>query len=350
MFVSRITPRAAASALGFLAFCGNSLGSSSTNTPVATGPKSRVVLVRDPSAVNGFKFDAAKVRVMVATGMKTLTGKPDEVAAWRVFVSSNDVVGIKVNTIGAPLQVTRHEVVDAITDGLQSAGVASTNIIVWDRFALKMSDGGYKINRDGPGPRVLSVVPDTGYDPKVFYESKLVGKLIWGDMGFGATELLSTKSHLPNLLTHTITKLINVPVLMDHDLCGLMGCLYNVSLGAVDNTRRFDAMQIGSTAPAEICAIPFVRSKLVLDIADALIGGYAGGPAFKPQYSWPYGGLYFSRDPVAVDALCLELIAAQRKAAHVSDIGDRAAHVTIAPKLGLGQADHSNIDVVEVSP
>jgi uncharacterized protein (DUF362 family) len=350
MLVCRVRPVSAIAALLLFALRGDSFASSLTNAPVVTGPKSRVVLVRDPSAVNGFNFDAAKVRAMVATGMKTLTGKSDEAAAWRVFVSSNDVVGIKISTVGAPLQVTRHEVVDAIIDGLQSAEVAGTNIIVWDRFALKMVDGGYKIKRDGPGPRVLSVVPDTGYDPDVFFESKLVGKLIWGDMGFGTAEALSTQSHLPKLVTQTISKLINVPALMDHDLCGLMGCLYNVSLGAVDNTRRFDAMQIGSTAPAEICAIPWIRSKLVLNIADGLIGGYAGGPAFKPQYSWPYGGLYFSRDPVAVDALCLELIDAKRKAVRVSDIGDRAAHITVAPKLDLGQADRTRIDLIEVAP
>ncbi|HUK83073.1 MAG TPA: DUF362 domain-containing protein [Verrucomicrobiae bacterium] len=339
-----------AAALLLITLGGNSFAGSPTNTLVATGPKSRVVLVRDPSAVKGFNFDAAKVCEMVATGMTTLTGKTDEADAWRVFVSSNDVVGIKINTIAAPLQVTRHEVVDAIVAGLQRAGVATTNIIIWDRDALKMGNGGYKINRDGPGPRVLSVVPDTGYDPDAFFESKLVGRLIWGDLGFGTEEALSTQSHFPKLVTRTITKLINVPVLMDNDSCGLMGCLYNVSLGAVDNSRRFEGMVQGSTAPAEICAMPWVRRTLVLNIADALVGSYAGGPAFKPQYSWPYGGLYFSRDPVAVDALCLELIDAKRKTADVPDIGDRAAHVTVAPKLGLGHAERGQIELIEVAP
>jgi hypothetical protein len=321
-----------------------------TNTPAVTGPKSRVALVRDPSAVNGFSFDAAKIRAMVAAGLKTLTGQPDEASAWGTFVSSNDVVGIKISAMGAPLQVTRHEVVDAIVDGVLSAGVASTNIIVWDRDAHKMSAGGYKINRDGPGPRVLSVVPDTGYDPDVVYENKLVGKLVWGDLLFGTSDDLSTQTHLPKLLTRTITKLINVPVLMDNDSCGLAGCLYNISFGAADNTRRFESTQLGSSVPAEICAMPAVRSKVVLNIADALIGGYAGGPAFKPQYSWPYAGLYFSRDPVAVDALCVELIDAKRKAAHVTDIGDRANHITVAPKLGLGQANRAQIELIEPRP
>src|SRR5664280_2509969 len=79
--------------------------------------KSRVVLVRDATAVNGFKVDDVKARGMVATGIKTLTGEKDEATAWRHFVSDNDVVGIKINAQSGPLQFTRHAVVEAIAQG-----------------------------------------------------------------------------------------------------------------------------------------------------------------------------------------------------------------------------------------
>ena len=151
-----MSPPARMLGIALALFTLNSTGhtATSTNTPAVAGPKSRVALVRDPGAVTGFNFDAAKVRAMIAAGMKTLTGQPDDVTAWRQFVGSNDVIGIKISTLGAPLQVTRHEVVDAIVDGLQRAGVAGTNIIVWDRDALKMRAGGYKVNPDGPGRRI----------------------------------------------------------------------------------------------------------------------------------------------------------------------------------------------------
>lgn len=312
-----------------------------TNPPPVV--KAKVVLARDPSAVNGLQVDAPKVRALVITGIQMLTGKTDEADAWRTMFSSNDVVGIKISTLAAPLHSTHRPVIDAIVAGLASAGVAPTNIIVWDRDPRKLRLAGYTNAR--------AVIGDTGWDPDHAYESSLVGKLIWGDLQFGQEESLATRSHLPKLVTQQITKLINVPVLLDHDPCGLAGCLYNISINAVDNARRFEQFgQTGNPFIAEIAAMQVFRAKLVLNIADALIGGYAGGPAFKPQYSWPYGGLYFSRDPVAVDIVCLELLETKRKEAHIPAIGAAAAHITTAGKLGLGQSDRANIEVVETAP
>ena len=319
-----------------------------TNAVAATLSKSRVVLVRDPDAVSGFTVDAPKVRAMVVAGMKALTGQADVASSWRTFVSSNDVVGIKINIQGAPLQATRPAVVDAIVDGLRSAGVAATNIIVWDRDPARMASAGYVLSDRGPGPRVVSVLSDSGWDAGQYYESKVVGKLIWGDWLFGRAEtLLSTRSHLPKVMTQTITKLVNVPVLQDNDPCGLSGCLYNISLGAVDNNRRFETLgQKGDPMIAAICALPAVRRKLVLNICDALIGGYAGGSAFRPQYSWAYGGLYLSADPVAVDVTCLNLLEARRREAKITPIGSRASYIATAGDLGLGQANTNQIDLV----
>ena len=83
---------------------------------------------------------------------------------------------------------------------------------------------------------------------------------------------------------------------------------------------------------------------------DGLVGGYAGGAAFKPQYSWNYGGLFFSRDPVAVDTVVLELLEAKRREANVSAIGSLASHITAAGRLGLGQSDRAKIELITASP
>lgn len=302
---------------------------------------SRVVVVRDPRAAN--------IRAMVAAGVKALTGSSDEAGAWRAFVSSNDVVGIKINTQAAPLLATHRTVVDAIVAGLCSGGVPANNIWIWDRDLEKMRDAGFA--KTG-ATREVAVTGEMGWDADTFYESKLVGRLIWGDLLFRPNdEQLSTRSHLPKLLTRTITKLINVPVLQSHDGCGLCGCLHNLSFGTVDNTRRFELYnQNGDPAIAEICALPAVRGKLVLNVMDALTAGYAGGPVFRPQYSWQPNALYFSTDPVAVDAVCLQLLETKRKAANVSPFGNRANHIATAARLGLGQNDSKQIEVVEVVP
>ena len=317
-------------------------------------PKSRVVLAQDPTAVRGFDVDAAKVRRLVAAGIESLTGKRDEATAWASLVSSNDVVGIKIDTQVASLHATHRAVVEAIADGLRGAGVAATNIIVWDRDASKMIAAGFLTvgqTPSSPSFRSLAVSPD-GWDPTAYYEHRVVGRLVWGDLLFGKVESdIDTRSHLPLVLTKIITKLINVPVLHDHDTCGIAGCLYNMSVGAVDNQRRFETPgQRNDSAIAEICAMPQVRYKLVLNVMDGLVGGYAGGPAFKPQYSWNYGGLLFSRDPVAVDAVVLELLEAKRREANVSAIGSQASHITAAYRLGLGQSDRAKIELSETKP
>jgi uncharacterized protein (DUF362 family) len=325
--------------------------------------ESRVVFAQDYSAVRGFDVDVMKVRRLVTAGIKSITGQQDDATAWATLVSSNDVAGIKVNTQAAPLHATHRAVVEAIADGLRAAGVAATNIIVWDRDTSKMTSAGFLTVEEGtPLPRgaaargllsfrSLAVSPD-GWDATAFYEHRVVGRLVWGDLLFGKMESdIDTRSHLPLVLTKTITKLINVPVLHDHDSCGIAGCLYNISVGAVDNQRRFEMLgQRGEPAIAEICAMPQVRGKLVLNVMDGLIGGYAGGPAFKPQYSWNYGGLLFSRDPVAVDVVALELLEAKRREAKVSAIGSQASHITAAGRLGLGQAERTKIELSEVKP
>jgi len=323
-----------------------------TNSAPAPVVKSRVVIVRDPSAVNNYSVDAAKAQAMVAAGIQSLTGETDEATAWRHFVSSNDVVGIKISTQSGPIQSTRRAVVEAIARGLRAAGVLGTNIYVFDRDPLQMQAAGYRLVGGTNTMQVASVVDGTGWDAKVYFQNNLAGKLIWGDLLFGKdNEVLSKRSHLPKLVTGTITKLINVPVLQDNDACGLAGCLYNLSLGMVDNTRRFETLgQRGDPMIPEICAMPTLHDKLILNVMDGLISGYAGGPGFKPQYSWNNGALYFSTDPVAIDSLCLEAIDARRREAKVTLAGPQASHIVTASRIGLGQSDRAKIDLVEIKP
>jgi uncharacterized protein (DUF362 family) len=322
-----------------------------TNSLAPVVEKSRVVLVRNADAVSGFVVNDAKARAMMVTGIMALTGEGDEAAVWRHFASSNDVVGIKISTQSGPLQSTRRVVVEAIVHGLRAAGVAGTNIYVFDRDPLQMRAAGYRKAGVTNLVQEVSVIDGTGWDPNAFFESNIAGRLIWGDLLFGKVEPLSKRSHLPKLVTTTITKLINVPVLQDHDVCGLAGCLYNVSVGMVDNQRRFEGQgQNGDPMIAQICAMPQVRQKLVLNVMDGLIAGYAGGPGFKPQYSWNYGALYFSVDPVAVDSLCVETLDAKRRDAKVPPIGPQANHIITAGHLGLGQSERKNIDLTEVKP
>ena len=351
-FIRRTSNFGIVATVWFACFLHTSLRAEETNSVSVLAPQSHVVLVRDATAVSPVtgRVDDAKARAMVTAGIRALTGEKDERVAWQHFVSSNDVVGIKINTQSGLLQSTRHAVVEAIAQDLRAAGVSGANIYVFDRDPLQMRDAGYSVGQASrlPSFQVHAVISDTGWDPTVYFQNNLAGKLIWGDLLFSKEgEGLSKRSHLPKLVTETITKLINVPVLQDHDACGLAGCLYNLSLGMVDNTRRFEMIGQNDPMIAEICAMAPLRGKLVLNIMDGLIAGYAGGPGFKQQYSWNYGALYFSTDPVAIDSLCVEVLDAKRRDAKVPPIGPAASHIATAARFGLGQNEHRKIELSE---
>jgi len=79
---------------------------------------------------------AAAIREMLARNLCSLTGEPDERAAWGSLLSGlrpGHVVGIKLNTVALHL-VPHREVVDALVDSLTEIGVQPRNVVVWDNL------------------------------------------------------------------------------------------------------------------------------------------------------------------------------------------------------------------------
>jgi len=74
--------------------------------------RSRVVIVRDPRAVEFYTPQTERVARMIERGVVALTQAADADAAWRQFVKPDDVVGIKINSLPGPAMGTRHEIVD----------------------------------------------------------------------------------------------------------------------------------------------------------------------------------------------------------------------------------------------
>src|ERR1017187_16923 len=94
-----------------------------------TNNQARVVIVEDPKATSGFQPDNVRVQTMLNRGMTSLTGKPAAAEAWRSFVSTQDVVGIKIFSAAGSISGTRPAVVAAVIRGLLDAGVAPDHII-----------------------------------------------------------------------------------------------------------------------------------------------------------------------------------------------------------------------------
>jgi len=360
----------------------------------ATQVLSPVIWTENPDVVQRFAVTGDEVRQMVNRCLLKLTSASDIGTAWtRLGITPKDVVGIKITTSGGPLLSTHRPIIQAICDGLQAAGVPPSQIIIWDKNASTMSDAGY-----APVPAtdnhvgIDSIFPGTGYDPDAIYKNEVLGTLIWGDSEFVRTSTddlsdfmttavkkkgfsddggmspppdssdtlsgvspipqTSLNSHFARLVSTICTKIINVPVLTDNASIGIDGCLGSLALGSVDNNRRFVGdPSYGDPAICDILNNPLLRRKVVVNILDALVAQYAGGPHFDPQFTKSIGAIYVSRDPVAIDYLVLHRIEQWRQSdrdGRIDPIGKSANYIHSAALLNLGTDDLHRIQLIKI--
>src|SRR5213078_2786544 len=93
---------------------------------------------------------------------------------------------------------------------------------------------------------------------------------------------------------------LKTPVI-NREMNGIAGCLYNVTIPNIDNWRRFSqGSRFGAESLAEIYSNPLIAKKVVFNLMDGLVAQYAGGPPSQPNYAVHHATLYASKDPVAL--------------------------------------------------
>jgi len=301
-----------------------------TETP--TGPTTwpgKVALTRHTRAFAGDRISPQAVAELLDHSLTALTELDTPQQAWSRLFQPNDVVAIKVNCLaGLPL-ASHPEVVDAIVAGLRSAGVPEGNIIIFDRISRELIKCGFQIK--GPGEGVQCYGTDVvGYDDE-------------------PTVVMSVGSCFSRVISEQATAIINVPVLKDHDLAGLTGALKN-HYGSIHNPNKLHLEHCWPYIADLNCA-PQIRNKHRLVVFDALYACYEGGPGYKPETTVQYGALMAATDPVAADAVALDLLEQLRAAYKLPPImsEERAPKwiATAADKQhGLGVADLKAIELV----
>ena len=349
------------------AIAGAALLSADTEVSTAGIPgryRGKVVAVRHPNCIRRGAFQAEPIRAMVSRGMCELTGAKDPVDSWRGFFGPGDVVGIKMNPVGQPFVCSSPEMLNAIIDGLTSAGVKPTDILVYERYRENAENAG--LGRWLPaGVKMAWASPAysenqldiAGYDPDHFVE------LPFAIPGQDLKNPTAIRSFAALFLTRDITKLINVPVLKSHNAAGVTLALKNLSHGLVNNVNRShqpNALRIAEFTPA-VVSMPMIRQKTVLNILDGTKGLFHGGPGImNDDFVWENKTAYFATDPVALDRIGIGVIEAQRKKNHLRPVGARATdevwtspdrqpeHIDNAGKAGLGESDLSKIDLKSI--
>ena len=337
-------------------FC--AIASLVAQVPQTAPTPSIVYAVHDPASIKDYKTNPRVVREMVNRLVLAVTGQSDVSKAWASLVSPNDRVGIKICAAGGDLFTTHHDIVNAIVDGLVSAGHSRSSIIVWDRSLGGIKGAGYRQGIDGY--QLQATAPRDGYDPKAVLSAPLIGKLVWGDFDYAGditkvpvlsdTENTSNVSHFSNILSTGVTKVINVPVMSISETNGIAGCIYNMTIPNIDNWRRFaQRSRFGAESLAEIYANPLIAEKVVFNLMDGLIAQYAGGPQPQPNYAVHNATLYASKDPVALDAIALKRLEEWRTRASLPAIGQQAAYVGFASQLGLGNSAPNRIELKNIA-
>lgn len=308
--------------------------------------RTRVVIVQDPDATAAFQPQLPHVQAMVERGLTNLLKATSSRTAWLSLITTQDTVGIKVYSTPGPLSGTRPAVVEAIATSLMAAGLPAKQIIVWDKSETDLRDAGYFDLASRLGIRAAAS-SRAGWDETNYYDKPLIGALIYGDHEFERTgDGVGRKSFVSKLVSHEMTKIINVPPLLNHNEASVSGNLYSLALGSVDNSVRFENRgdRLAEAVP-EIYALPVLADRVVLNIVDALVCQFEGGARGLLHYSTVLDQLRFSRDPVALDVLSIRELERQRRAGSGTFTKPNLELYRNAALLELGVAEPGKIQV-----
>lgn len=315
--------------------------SSSDSLPLDSA---RIVIVHDPAATVTYLPQKTPIEAMVERGLKQLWQTPDSKSGWRSLIDSTDVVGFRIHSSTGKTSGTRPEVVSALVSSLINSGHPPRQIIVWDRQLSSLRAAGYLSLKSTLGIQVLGA-RDLGYDGDTYYESSIIGTMIWGDHEFAEKgEGRGKKSFVSKLLTSQVTKIINISPLLNHNRAGVYGNLVGLAMASVDNTIRFqgDSDRLAIAIP-EINAMPEIGDRVVLNVVDALIAQYQGQTQARLQDSAVLNELRFSKDPVALDVMSISELERQREQKEIDLAPSNRTLYENASLLEIGVSDPSVI-------
>jgi hypothetical protein len=268
-------------------------GAFASNFELSSGqsppPKAKVVLIRDENALVAFKKPNAKVvQRMLDEALSTLLEEKDPIQAWKQVVKPSDIVGIKSN-VWRYLPTTL-EVEGIIKKRIFDAGILEENIGIDDRGVRR------------------------------------------------------------NHLFQNATAIINVRPARTHDWSGIGGCIKNPIMFSSSPPKYHP------DACADLATLwdhHNLRDRVKLNILLMLSPQFhsTGPHSYSDKYVWPYKGILVSQDPVAVDAVGLQIIQAKRLEYFGDDrpFQTPAKHIQLAEmRHHLGVADPDKINLIKL--
>jgi len=222
------------------------------------------------------KTDDKKVREALEGAIEAMSGSSTKTWLGATF-HPNDRVGIETDCAWPHVTML---LLDVLIDELVRAGVSPDNIYVFGADEREVYSAGLSVRREGRGVKVMGS----------------------GSEGF--------RNGLTRVVLDYCDAIINISRLKVDKRLGLWGCLANYS-NLVDVPDRM-AIWKESERLCQLAARPTVRTKVRLQLMDALQPAYDLWEDKQAPPRWPYGAVVASRDPVAADIFGWKLLEAYR--------------------------------------
>jgi uncharacterized protein (DUF362 family) len=265
----------------------------------------------------------AQARTLVGQALRAATGTASAREAASALFRADDTVGIKLNCIGGARMSPRPVLVEALAGLLAEVGIPPSRIIAFERSSRELKGAGYPIRREGGEYLCYGIDNDYEREPSTS-----------GQIGSCFARLVSSRC----------TALVSFGVVKDHGLAGVSAGIKNL-YGLIHNPNKYHDHNCDPYA-ADVLNHPWVRGKLRLTVLDGIVAQCNGGPAYRPDATWPLGVVAVSRDPVAIDAWAWKAIDAERRRRGLPSLAEakRApAFLATAERYGLGVGDPARV-------
>lgn len=266
------------------------------------------------------RLDIELAGSLIDTSITRTMGARDAADAWTSLFSANDNVSIKVNCLGGPSMSTNPILVRAVTDRLTMCGVKRNRIIIWDRLSSELKEVGFDLSMGGSDVQCYGT-DEVGYGRDLY-------------------ERGSVASLFSQILVRRCNKVINMPVLKDHGICGITFAMKNY-FGAIHNPNKFHLNRCDPYI-ADLNAMKLIREKEALIIGDLTRIQADGGPSYKSHWAVDANAVLVGRDPVAVDITALASLEKHRsnlKRPSLKAQGIYPDYIDTAARAGIGSIE-----------
>lgn len=303
--------------------------------------KSKVILIQHSDVIDAAgRIQTPLVQKMIDKAVIAFSGESSLKEAWGKYFTSEDVVGLKVNTLGLTevqgMDYVQHfsVVTKAVASGLKQVGIKEENMIVWDRSDEELTQAGFSINRESGGMRVMgNKTSRRGSEGRFNPKSYPVG---------------ANSSRVSAILADMCTSMVSIPVVKTHGNSAFT-CSLKTHYGTIDNPREFHPNNCTNPGIPEVNTIPIIRERQKLIVCDAMMAAIEGGPRWNRRFTKPYGGILVGTDPVAIDTIAVKILDGIRAKEEMEPIALKAVHIPLSAELGVGTNNPSNIELIELT-